>query len=100
MEKAAPGSTFNGSTETDIPLRDLAEAIGAAVGVPAKSVSRAEADAICGAFIAKFIEVGNRASSAKARHEIGWQPQSGVGLLDDIVHGSYRVLAESLRQKA
>jgi nucleoside-diphosphate-sugar epimerase len=100
MEKAASGATFNGSTETDIPLRDLAEAIGTAVGVAAKSVSRSEADAICGAFIARFIEVGNRASSEKARQELGWQPKSGLGLIEDIVHGSYCALAESLRRKA
>jgi nucleoside-diphosphate-sugar epimerase len=100
MEKAASGATYNGSTETDIPLRDLAEAIGTAVGVAAKSVSRSEADAICGAFIARFIEVGNRASSEKARQELGWQPKSGLGLIEDIVHGSYCALAESLRRKA
>jgi nucleoside-diphosphate-sugar epimerase len=100
MEKAAPGAIFNGSTETDIPLRDLAEAIGVAVGVPATSVPRAEADAICGAFIARFIEVGNRASSQKAKEALDWQPQPGLGLLEDIVHGSYRALAESLKRKA
>jgi nucleoside-diphosphate-sugar epimerase len=99
-EKAVPGATYNGSTETDIPLRGLAEAIGAAVGVPAKSVSRSEADAICGPFIAKFIEIGNRASNTKAKRELGWQPQSELGLLEDIVDGSYRALAESLKQKA
>jgi nucleoside-diphosphate-sugar epimerase len=100
MEKAAQGTIFNGTTETDIPLRNLAEAIGAAVGVPAKSVSRSEADAICGPFVAKFLEMGNRASSAKATRELGWQPQSTLGLLEDIVRGSYRAFAESLKQEA
>jgi nucleoside-diphosphate-sugar epimerase len=99
MEKAEPGAIFNGTTETDISFRDLAEAIGAAVGVPAKSVSRSEANALCGAFIARFIEIGNRASSEKARRELGWQPRATLGLLEDIVHGSYRAFVESLKQK-
>jgi nucleoside-diphosphate-sugar epimerase len=100
IEKAPAGSIFNCTTETDIPLRKLAEAIGKAVGVLAKSVSRSEADAIVGPFIAKFIEIQNRASSEKARRVLGWKPQAKVGLLEDITSGSYREVAATLRAHA
>lgn len=96
-EKAPAGSIFNGTTETDVPLKKLAEAIGKAVGVPAKSVTREEAQAIVVPFIATFLEIANRGSSEKAKRVLGWKPQPRLGLLDDITGGSYRELAESLR---
>ena len=99
-EKAPAGSIFNCTTETDIRLRDLAEAIGKAVGVPAKSVSRSEADAIIVPFIAKFMEIANRGSSEKGRRILGWKPQPKLGLLEDITNGSYREVAASLSAPA
>jgi len=96
-EKAPAGSILNGTTETDIPLRKLAGAIGKAVGVPAKSVSQAEAQAIVVPFIAMFMEIPNRGSNEKARRVLGWKPQPKRGLLEDITNGSYRKLATSLR---
>jgi nucleoside-diphosphate-sugar epimerase len=95
-EKAPAGSIFNCTTETDIPLRDLAETIGKAVGVPAKSVSRSEAEMVVVPFIAKFMEIANRGSTEKARRILGWKPLPKLGLLEDIAHGSYRELAASL----
>lgn len=95
-EKAPAGSIFNCTTETDIPLRALAEAIGKAVGVPARSVSRSDADAVIVPFIAQFMEIANRGSSEKARRVLGWNPQPRFGLLEDITQGSYRQLAASL----
>jgi nucleoside-diphosphate-sugar epimerase len=95
-EKAEAGSIFNCTTETDIQLRDLAEAIGTAAGVPAKSVSHEEAQKLVVPFIATFLEISNRGSSEKARHVLGWNPQPKRGLLEDITNGSYREVAASL----
>jgi nucleoside-diphosphate-sugar epimerase len=97
-EKADAGSIFNGTTETNIPLRQLGEAIGKAVGVPTKSVSLDEASAMVGPFIAKFMEIGNRGSSEKARRVLGWKPQPKLGLLDDLTNGngSYREFVAGL----
>jgi nucleoside-diphosphate-sugar epimerase len=95
-EKAEAGSIFNCTTETDIRLRDLAQAIGKAVGVPAKSVSREEAQKLVVPFIATFLEIANRGSSEKARRILGWKPQPKLGLLEDITDGSYRELTARL----
>jgi len=100
MEKGSAGSIYNGTTETNIPLRGLAEAIGKAVGVPARSVSASEAQTLVGPFIAKFIEIENRASNAKAWRELGWNPQAKSGLLADITDGSYREFVAALTKKA
>jgi nucleoside-diphosphate-sugar epimerase len=99
MEKAESGAVFNCTSQTDITFRELAEAIGTAVGVPVKSKSRAEVQQLWGPFLTAFVEHPNRASSARARRDLGWEPKEPLGLLEDIVNGSYRDLAASLRKK-
>jgi nucleoside-diphosphate-sugar epimerase len=99
MEKGKPGSVFNGTTETDVRLKDLATAIGKALDVPTKSVTPEEISEIVGPFIARFLQIENRASNQKAKRELGWQPAPQLKLLDDIVKGSYRPLAEKLKSE-
>jgi nucleoside-diphosphate-sugar epimerase len=99
MKNAKAGSIFNGTTEHDVKIRQLAETIGQAVGVPAKSITSEEAVKVCGFFIAKVIEYELRASNEKAKRELGWNPQPTYGLLDDITRGSYQPLATELKSK-
>ncbi|MCU1250037.1 MAG: NAD(P)-binding protein [Edaphobacter sp.] len=86
-EDAEQGSISNATTETGVSIKQLAEAIGRAVGVPARSVTRHEATRVCGPFIAMFLEIPNRASSEKARRTLGWTPQAQNRLLEDITAG-------------
>jgi nucleoside-diphosphate-sugar epimerase len=95
--KAKAGDVFNGSGSTTVTLRELAEAIGAALKLPARSVSREEAEARWGQFLTAFVQFENRSSNRKAVKQLGWQPR-GIDLLTDIRSGSYRELAEKLRQ--
>ena len=95
-EKAKAGDVFNGTGSTTVTLREMAEAIGAALQVPVRSVSRDEAEATWGNMTA-FVQHENRASNRKAVQELGWQPK-GVVMLTDIRSGSYRALAKKLRQ--
>jgi nucleoside-diphosphate-sugar epimerase len=97
LKKAPAGSVYNCTTETDVQFRAMAEEIGKAVDVPVKGLSHAEAEKICGPFITMSIEMPNRASSQKAQKQLGWQPQVKRKLLDDMVNGSYRSYAESLK---
>lgn len=96
-KKAKAGDVFNGSGSTTVTLRELAEAIGAALQLPVRSVSREEAEARWGQFLTAFVQFENRASNRKAIQQLGWQPK-GIDMLTDIRSGSYRELAEKLRQ--
>jgi nucleoside-diphosphate-sugar epimerase len=97
MEKGKAGSVFNCSTETDVQVRKLAEAIAKALDIKAKDVTIEQASEMCGAFPAFFLQIENRASSAKARLELGWAPKPKYSVCDDIVHGSYKSLADQLK---
>jgi nucleoside-diphosphate-sugar epimerase len=96
--QAAPaGALYNCTGETDISTEELAQAVGEALGVPARSLPRTEVQALWGEFLTDFVDYDNRPSSGKARRELGWHPQAAYGLLEDIVKGSYRELAARLR---
>jgi nucleoside-diphosphate-sugar epimerase len=98
--KSAPaGALYNCTGETDVSTRQLAEAIGQALAVPARGMPRAEVEKLWGAFLTGFVDYDNRASSAKAQRELGWRPQAKYGLLADITEGSYSELAKQLRQR-
>src|SRR6266478_1700174 len=94
--KAKAGDVFNGTGSTTVTLRELAEAIGAALQLPVRSVSREEAEARWGQFLTAFVQHENRASNRKAVQQLGWQPK-GIDLLTDIRSGSYRELVEKLK---
>lgn len=94
---AKAGDVFNGTGSTTITLRELAEAIGAALELPVRSVSRHEAEAQWGQFLTAFVQFENRSSNRKAVQQLGWQPK-GIDMLTDIRSGSYRDLALELRQ--
>ncbi len=96
-KKAKAGDVFNGTGSTTVTLRELAEAIGAALKLPARSVSREEAETRWGQFLTAFVQFENRSSNRKAFQQLGWQPK-GIDMLTDIRSGSYRELAEKLRQ--
>lgn len=100
LENASGGSVFNGTSEIDVSLRELAQTIGDTLGVSTKSVSRDDAATIFGPFASKFLEVSSRPSSEKARRLLGWNPQPPYGLLDDIRRGSYRPWIDELKRTA
>ena len=71
--------------EEGIPARTIAEAIGAAAGVPAASIDPADADAHFG-WIGMFFAADMPASSALTRARLGWEPV-GPTLLEDLADG-------------
>lgn len=96
MRESKAGEVFN-ATSSIVSLKEFAEAIGAVLELPVRSVSREEADAKWGPFLTAFTQFENRPSSRKAIQQLGWQPKE-VDLLTDIRSGSYREVAEKLRQ--
>ncbi|MCG7285198.1 SDR family oxidoreductase [Cellulomonas sp. ACRRI] len=73
--------------EEGVPARDIAEAIGRSLGVPAASVAAEEATTHFG-WIGGFFALDLPASSALTRERLGWRP-TGPTLLEDLTAGAY-----------
>ncbi|BCW90945.1 2-alkyl-3-oxoalkanoate reductase [Alphaproteobacteria bacterium SO-S41] len=70
--------------------RSLAEAVGAVMGCPARSVTIDEAKEIWGDFVGPlFFGVSSRSRSPRTRSELSWQPRH-LDVLADVRNGSYR----------
>jgi nucleoside-diphosphate-sugar epimerase len=82
LEKAPPGARLHAVAEDGIATRAIAEAIGAGLGVPARSVTPEEAPAYLD-FLAGFFAMDNLTTSAATQAMLGWRAQ-GPGLLDDM----------------
>ena len=82
VEKAQAGVRLHGVAEEGIAFRDIAEAIGRGLGLPAKSIAAEEAGAYLG-FLATFAQLDNPTSSMRTREQLGWRP-THPGLLADI----------------
>lgn len=81
LERAAAGSRLHGVAEEGVPMRSIAETIGAGLGVPARSLTPDEAAAHFD-WIARFVALDNHASSAITRETLGWQPEHPALLTD------------------
>lgn len=87
LEDAPAGTVLHGAAEEGVPLRAVAEAIGAQLDLPAVSVASADAAEHFGWF-ATFVQIDVRASSARTRALLGWEP-TGPTLLEDLEAGRY-----------
>ncbi|RKG91885.1 SDR family oxidoreductase [Corallococcus terminator] len=74
LERAAPGTRLHGVAEEGIPLRALAEAIGAGLGVPVRGIAEDEARTHFD-WLAGFVAIDNPTSSTITRDTLGWSPQ-------------------------
>jgi len=82
VEAAPAGSRLHGAGEEGIPFRDIAEATGRQLNLPAVSVAAEDAAGHFG-FLSGFVPVDNLTSSALTRERLGWRPE-GPGLIADI----------------
>jgi len=82
MQRTGPSSALHAVGEEGVAIRAVAETIGAALGLPVRSVTPEEAPAHFG-FIGAFLGRDNPTSSAWTRSELGWSPK-GPGLLSDL----------------
>ncbi|WP_326543706.1 SDR family oxidoreductase [Pseudorhodoferax sp.] len=83
LEKGATEPAYHAVAEEGIAFRQIAEAIGAALGLPV--VSR---DSAHFGWFASFAAADMPASSAHTRAALGWQAH-GATLLADIAHAGY-----------
>ena len=87
LEKAEPGTRLHAAAEEGVPMREIAETIGAGLGVPVRSLTPEEAPDYFG-FLARFVATDNPTSSAFTRSGLGWRPQE-AGLLADMREAGY-----------
>ena len=87
VEKAQAGAILHAVQEEGIPFRQIAETIGAGLGLPVKRLTSAEARAWLD-WMAFFAATDNPSSSAWTRQTFDWHP-SGPGLLQDMREAGY-----------
>lgn len=85
VEKTGPGVTkYHAVQEEGVSLRDIAEAIGAGLKVPAVSIAPEKAVEHFGMF-GHFAMLDMPASSEWTRERMGWEP-AGPGLIEDLTN--------------
>ncbi|MCQ8782791.1 SDR family oxidoreductase [Mangrovibrevibacter kandeliae] len=87
LERGAPGEAHHAVAEEGVPFRQIAEAIGRQVGVPATSLTPEAAQAHFGG-LAMWVAGDGPASSAETRARLGWQPRER-DLISDIDRPDY-----------
>lgn len=87
LDKQEAGVRYNAVAEEGIPMREIAEVIGAGLNVPVVSLSQEEAAGHFG-WLAMFAGLDMPASSEWTRAHLGWQP-TGPGLIADLERMDY-----------
>ncbi|KQQ01379.1 MULTISPECIES: SDR family oxidoreductase [unclassified Rathayibacter] len=87
LESSPAGSAVHAAGEEGVETRSIAEALGAALDVPVRSIDPAEATGHFG-WIGTFFGMDAAASSTLTRQALGWTP-TGPTLLEDIAAGFY-----------
>jgi nucleoside-diphosphate-sugar epimerase len=82
LEKGRKGARYHAIAEEGVSAREIAEAIGRRLNLPATSISREQAPEYLGQ-LALFTSLDLTGSSAKTRKELGWEP-TGPGLIADL----------------
>ena len=82
IEKAEPNAKYHAVAEDDVPMRDIAGAIGRRLKLQVRSITPQEAPAFFG-WLAVFAGLDIPASSALTRTKLGWHPV-GPGLIADL----------------
>ncbi|MGQ8707205.1 SDR family oxidoreductase [Serratia sp. TSA_198.1] len=89
LEKGPAGKIWHGLESEGIPFREIAEAIGSHLGLPAVSIP-VDTLMLPGyfGFLANLVTLNLPASSLLTRQILGWQPAQ-PGLLADLENGHY-----------
>jgi nucleoside-diphosphate-sugar epimerase len=87
LEAAERGARYHAVGEEGVSSREIAEALGRGLNLPAVSISPAEAAAHFG-WMAMFVGLDMPASSALTQARLGWRP-SGPTLISDLEQAKY-----------
>jgi nucleoside-diphosphate-sugar epimerase len=86
IEHAPAGAVLNAVGDEGVPVREIAEAIGRQLQLPARSLPAEEYEGM----LVRLLSTDMPASSAITRRLLDWEP-THPGLIDDIDHGQYFV---------
>ncbi|MEW1780035.1 SDR family oxidoreductase [Streptomyces sp. NPDC086777] len=84
VEQAPAGSVLNAVGDDGVPVREIAEAIGRHLGLPAHSLPAEEFSGM----LVRLLSTDMPASSTVTRQLLGWKP-THPGLIEDIEQGHY-----------
>jgi nucleoside-diphosphate-sugar epimerase len=87
LEAAPAGSVLHAVAEEGVPFRDIAQAIGRHLGLPATSVAPADAVEHF-AHLGHFVALDSPATAAVTRELLAWEP-TGPSLLEDLEQDHY-----------
>ncbi|WP_132188843.1 MULTISPECIES: hypothetical protein [Kribbella] len=87
LESAPAGTRLHAVGDEGIEFRRIAEAIGAGLELPVRSVEAEQAAQYVG-FLASFVALDNPTSATSTRELLDWQP-THLGLLADLAEGHY-----------
>jgi nucleoside-diphosphate-sugar epimerase len=87
LERAADHAVYQAVADEGVPFRAITGIIGRRLDLPVVSISGNDVDTHFGWF-ARFAQIDARASSAKTRVSLGWEP-SEPGLLADLDSATY-----------
>jgi nucleoside-diphosphate-sugar epimerase len=87
LEAAPAGSRLHGVADEGVPFREIAEAIGRGLGLPAVSITAEDAAQHLG-FLAAFVQLDNPTSSTQTQTLLDWRA-THPGLLDDLAEYHY-----------
>lgn len=88
IEKGTAGSCYHAIAEEGVPLREIAEAIGRGLKIPAVSISPEEAGSHFG-WLGFFAGIDCPASSALTQEWLGWRPTALPGMIEDLNNMRY-----------
>lgn len=87
LERGARGEAYHAVAEEGVPYREIAEAIGRQLGLPAKSLTQEEGDVHFGP-LATWVANNGPASNEWTRKTLGWVPEQ-LGIVADIERPDY-----------
>ncbi len=85
LEKGTTRARYHAVAEEGVSAREIAEAIGRGLKIPAVSLSPEEAASHFG-WMAFFAGIDMPASSALTQQRLGWRPTQKAGMIDDLDH--------------
>jgi len=87
LERGARGEAYHAVAQEGVPYREIAEAIGRQLGLPARSLTAEEAETHFGP-LATWVANNGPASNEGTKKTLGWTPEQ-VGIVADIERPDY-----------